>query len=129
MQLSYGFATSEWETARGWVRDKLRGVARLRSTITYSDLCRDLAMATGTHLEPHGTPLAGLLGQVNVLEREEQNPLISCVVVHKAGDWKPGPGFWNMAKEMGIDIGATESERERYWIEQLKRCYATWAQP
>ena len=78
-------------------------------------------------LEPHGTPLAGLLGQVNVLEREDELPLISCVVVHKAGDWKPGPGFWNMAKEMGLEVGTTDEDRDRYWVAELKRCYATWS--
>ena len=104
-----------------------RHVARTRSTTTYTELCRDVLPATGTRLEPHGTPLAGLLGQINVLEQEEGRPLISCVVVHKAGDWRPGVGFWNMAKEMGIDVGATEADRDRYWVGELKRCYSTWA--
>jgi hypothetical protein len=127
MQLTYGFPTSEWETARSWVRERLREVAGVQSTITYSELCREISTALGTRLEPHGTPLAGLLGQVNVLEREEQRPLISCVVVHKSGDWKPGLGFWNMAKEMGLDVGTTDAERDRYWVEELKRCYAAWS--
>jgi hypothetical protein len=127
MALTYGHATSEWEMVRRWTQRRLREVAQNRTTITYSDLCNELAIATGIRLEPHETPLAGLLGQVNVLEQEEQKPLISCVVVHKAGDSKPGPGFWNMAKEMGLDIGATEADRERYWIAELNRCYATWS--
>jgi hypothetical protein len=127
MQLTYGFATSEWENARGWVRKRLREVASSHLTITYSDLCREQAMATGTSLEPHETPLAGLLGQVNVLEKEEKCPLISCVVVHKAGDSQPGVGFWNMAKEMGLEVGATEEARESYWIGELNRCYTVWS--
>ena len=127
MTLTYGHATSDWETARRWTQQRLREVARAQTTITYSDLCKELAVATGVRLEPHEAPLAALLGQVNVLEQEAQKPLISCVVVHKAGDSKPGPGFWNMANAMGLDIGSTEDDRERYWIAELNRCYATWS--
>jgi hypothetical protein len=129
MQRTYGFATSEWDTAQAWVRRRLRDVAAKGPTlgvITYSDLCNELAQATGIRLEPHGTPLAGLLGQINIMEREEGYPLISCVVVHKTGDYKPGVGFWNMAKEMNLDIGATEDDRTRYWIAELNECYRVW---
>lgn len=126
MQQTYGFAPSEWDTARMWARNHLRNVARARGTATYTQLCEGMASDTGLRFEPHGTPLAGLLGQVNVLEREEGLPLISCVVVHKSGDWKPGVGFWNMSKEMGLAIGDTETERDAYWVAELKRCYDRW---
>jgi hypothetical protein len=68
-----------------------------------------------------------LLGQVNVLEQEEHKPLISCVVVHKSGDTRPGVGFWNMAREMRLDVGRAEAEQERFWVRELNRCYAKWA--
>jgi len=129
MGLTYGFSTSEWDTARRWVRQRLRKVAAGHSSITYSDLCTELWRATELQVEPHGSPLAALLGQVNVLEREENKPLISCVVVHKAGDMKPGVGFWNMAKVMDLDVGDTEEQRERFWVAELTRCYEVWSAP
>jgi hypothetical protein len=125
MSLTYGFSTSEWDTARSWVRNRLRKVASERTSITYSDLCRELARATGVRLEPDGSPLAALLGQVNVLEREENKPLISCLVVHATGEMQPGVGFWNMAKAMDLDVGDTAEQRERFWVAELTCCYET----
>jgi hypothetical protein len=37
-------------------------------------------------LEPHGAPLAGLLGQINVQEHDSDNPLISAVVVSRENE-------------------------------------------
>lgn len=92
MATTYGYATSEWETTQAWVAKRLQRVAREKTTITYSDLCDEAARAGALRLEPHSTAVAGLLGQVNLLEHEAGRPLISALVVHKGGDWQPGEG-------------------------------------
>jgi hypothetical protein len=42
MSTTYGYSTSEWESARDWTRRRLQAIARARTTITYSDFHLDL---------------------------------------------------------------------------------------
>lgn len=128
MTTTYGHATSEWEATRDWVAKRLKRVARERTAITYSDLCDETARAGALHLEPHSTALAGLLGQVNLLEHEAGRPLISALVVHRSGDLQPGEGFWSFARDLGIDPGAGEHARLDFWAREIERCYAQWSQ-
>src|SRR5581483_7566642 len=80
MSTTYGHATSEWETARSWVARRLHRVARDQGTITYSDLADEMAKAGLLALDAHSPALAALLGQVNVLEHEAGQPLVSALV-------------------------------------------------
>ena len=127
MATTYGFATSEWETARGWVAQRLHKVARGRGTITYSDLTTEMTKAGLSRLDPHSSALAGLLGQINLLEHKRGRPLISAVVVYKTGDLEPGPGFWEFARHLGVDPGAGEHARLEFWAQELERCFTYWA--
>jgi hypothetical protein len=124
---TYGFATSEWLTTRDWLTRRLRWVAAEPdgSTIQYGTLCDEMRRAGIANLEPHGTPLAALLGQINVLEHEEGRPLISAVVVSK-DTGQPGVGFWNLAEAAGFKIGDTLEQREAFWLDELTACHAFW---
>src|SRR5574337_953330 len=93
MAVSFRHAPREWEATRDWLTRRLQRVARERTTITYSELCEGMARAGVLRLEPHSSELARMLGQVNLLEHEAGRPFISALVVHKGGDWQPGPGF------------------------------------
>lgn len=126
MATTYGHATSDWETTRDWVVKRLHRVARERTTITYSDLSDETARVGGLRLEPHSTALAGLLGQVNLLEHEAGRPLISALVVHKSGDLQPGEGFWSFAADLGIEPGSGQNARLDFWVREIERCYTHW---
>jgi hypothetical protein len=128
MRITYGHATSEWESTREWLLRRLHRVARDRAMITYSDLANDMARAGVLRLEPHSSAMAGLLGQVNLLEHEAGRPLISALVIHKGGDLEPGSGFWEFAKDLGIDPGASADGRLVFWTRELERCYSRWAE-
>ena len=121
---TYGFATSEWLTARDWLTRRLRrvGAERQGATVQYGTLCDDMRREGVANLEPHGTPLAALLGQINVLEHEEGRPLISAVVVSK-DTGEPGVGFWNLAEGVGFKIGDTIEQREAFWLDALADVY------
>ncbi|MGZ4363811.1 MAG: hypothetical protein ACXVFF_16465 [Gaiellaceae bacterium] len=127
MSSTYGYATSEWESARDWIARQLHKVARDQATITYGDLADKMAKAGLISLDPHSPALAALLGQVNVIEREAGRPLISALVVHKGGDLEPGTGFWAFARELGIDPGSGPHARLDFWTREVERCYARWA--
>jgi hypothetical protein len=75
---TYGHPKPEWDETRAWMTRRLHAIARAQSKITYGELCREAAAAGHLALEPHGTPLAGLLGQINVDERERGRPLVLC---------------------------------------------------
>lgn len=127
MTATYGYATSEWESAREWIARRLHAVARRRGTITYSELADEMAKAGLIAVDPHSSALAALLGQANVLEREADRPLISALVVHKGGDLEPGTGFWAFARELGIDPGSGPYARLDFWTREVERCYQHWA--
>jgi hypothetical protein len=56
MAITYGFAMSEWVTARGWTGQPLHQIARARATTTYSDLTTEMAKAGLSRLDPCGAP-------------------------------------------------------------------------
>jgi hypothetical protein len=113
--------------AREWISRRLQRVARAHSTIAYSELATELARAGGIALDPHSSALAALLGQVNLLEHESSRPLISATVIYKTGNPEPGPGFWTFAREIGIDLGASEHARLEFWARELQRCHEFWS--
>jgi len=104
-------ATSRWRT---------RG-----DTLSYSEICDEMRLKGIIDLEPHGTPFAALLGQINVIEHDLGRPLISAVVVSKE-ERQPGVGFWNIAKELGIEVGESENQRVAFWLDSLQECHRRW---
>lgn len=126
IDLNKDFGEPNWFAARTEVTRRLHAVARKQSKVTYSELCDGLRNDGIIDLEPHGTPLAWMLGQINVLEADQGRPLISSVVVHKTDDWLPGVGFWNISKLMGLNIGTSEADRVQFWAHEFGRCHAFW---
>jgi len=126
MSSTWGYSTTEWESARAWATKRLHEVAQEQTTITYSDLAAEMAQTGQVRLDPHSSGLAALLGQVNILEHENGRPLISALVVHKAGDPEPGVGFWNFARELGVDPGTGPHARLEFWSREVARCHAHW---
>jgi hypothetical protein len=48
---------------------------------------------------------------------------LSVIVVHKAGDMQPGPGFFELADRLGRDT----SDIIRCWVSELKKVHAIWS--
>ena len=127
LEKTYGFPEPTWRSARVWPTGRLRRVAASGhgETVSYGELCDEMRKRNLIELEPHGTPFAALLGQINVIEHDEENPLISAVVVNR--DTKqPGVGFWNIARDLDLSPGETEDEREAFWLSSLKACHERW---
>jgi hypothetical protein len=49
--------------------------------------------------------------------------MLSVIVVHKAGDMQPCPGFFELAKELGRDT----SDVLKCWVEELKKVHQVWS--
>lgn len=48
--------------------------------------------------------------------------MLSVIVVHKSGDMQPGPGFFELADELGCDTTDILS----CWIKELNKVHAYW---
>jgi hypothetical protein len=49
--------------------------------------------------------------------------MLSVVVVHRTGDMQPGPGFFELASDLGRDT----SDILKCWIDELKRVHRAWS--
>ena len=50
--------------------------------------------------------------------------MLTAVVVHKSGDMQPGPGFFELARELGYDT----TDIEKFWIQEVKKVFAAWSE-
>ena len=115
---NHGFPDDLWNAAKEEARQAMIAVARRKSVISYSDLVGEI---TSCHLEPNGTPLAHMLGEISSEEDKVGRGLLTVVVVHKSGDMKPGSGFFRLARSRGRRV----VDEEQFWIEELCDVYDT----
>jgi molybdopterin synthase catalytic subunit len=117
---SHGFSQTEWVAAKREARDLMIARAKLRGMIAYSDLVEKIS---AVHLEAHDQRLFHLLGEISSEEDAAGRGMLSVIVVHKVGDMQPGPGFFELAKQLGRDT----SDILKCWVAELKRVYAYWS--
>jgi hypothetical protein len=67
--------------------------------------------------------LCDLLGEIAREEDDAGRGMLTVVVVHKTGDMQPGPGFFELAQELGRDT----SDIDKCWIDELVRVFKVWA--
>lgn len=93
--------------------------ARAGTTITYSNL---VAQLTTLSLPPDSHALAAMLGEISEEEDAQGRGMLSVLVVHKDGDMRPGPGFFNLATKLERDT----SDLERCWVQEFKQVLSVW---
>ena len=82
------------------MRQILIGRAKVRGIIHYGELTGMMKTIT---LEPWSSDMAAMLGEISTEEDAAGRRMLSVVVVHKYGDMQPGPGFFELAEELGRD--------------------------
>lgn len=99
-------------------------VAKLRGTITYSDLARRIGMSTvGNNF---GRQMGMLLGAAFFRDYLLNQPIHASLVVRKDGG-TPGIGYYNCA--ISFDLIRSENTatlREAFWQSQVNRVYDFW---
>ena len=114
----YGFEEDAWETAKTQATAVLRSYAKRRQMTPYSEFV--------THVHaikfegPHDIRLRYFLGEISVAESEAGRGMLTALVVHKQGDYQPGPGFFELARELGHDA----SDIEKFWVQEVKKVFA-----
>ena len=116
---TFGFSETVWQSAKAEAKAALVARAKVRGMLPYSELIRSIH---SVQLEPHDVRLFHLLGQLSTEESEAGRGMITALVVHKTGDMQPGPGFFELAEELGHDA----SDVLAFWIGQMKKVHAYW---
>jgi hypothetical protein len=63
-----------------------------------------------------------MLDALSTEEDEGGRGLITVMVVHRSGDYQPGPGFFELAKGRGRDV----TDLERLWLAELRAVWDYW---
>lgn len=117
---NYGYEGADWEQAKAQARGVLIEVARRKDKITYSELAAEI---TAINIEAHDSRMNHLLGEISSEEDAQGRGMLTAIVVHKFGDLRPGPGFYDLAKSLGKDT----SDKDFFWISEVKTVHDYWA--
>jgi molybdopterin synthase catalytic subunit len=88
--------------------------------IPYSSFVKKIQSIT---LEAHDPRLPHFLGEVTSEESAAGRGMLTALVVHKVGDLQPGPGFFELARQLGHQF----TDIEKFWIQEVKRVFEVWA--
>lgn len=119
---NYGYEGADWEKAKAQARDVLIEVARRKDKIAYSELATEI---TAINIEAHDSRMNHLLGEISSEEDAQGRGMLTAIVVHKSGDLRPGPGFYDLAKSLGKDT----SDKDFFCISEVKTVHDYWAHP
>jgi hypothetical protein len=120
MTTKYGYFIADWNKAKEEMRQILVERAKVRGMIPYSKL---VSQVQTIHIKPESYALAAMLGEISGAENAAGRGMLTVIVVHKSGDMQPGPGFFELAKELGRDT----TDILKCWVEELKKVHAYWS--
>jgi hypothetical protein len=115
---TYGYPLDLWEGAKKKLTSVLWDAARRQTWITYSDAVREIAEFIV--FAPDDKVFHYMLGQISVEEDAAGRGMLSALVVHKGGDGQPGPGFFDLADQLGRDT----RDRIQSWVKEVSRLFA-----
>lgn len=116
----FGFDDVAWESAKVEGVEALIVCARDRRMIPYSEFIQRIHAISFDG--PRDVRLRPFLGEISQSEDRAGRGMLSALVVHKHGDYQPGPGFFELAKSLGHDT----SDIEKFWIKEVEKVFAAW---
>ena len=99
---------------------EIMAVIRNKDQITYNELAA-IANMTGPH-KIHR--LTSWLEQIMAEDHQSGRPFRAAVVISKARGGLPAPGFFEKAKELGLDFETTDNRHASYKI-YLQQVYSS----
>ena len=93
----FGYTEAAWNAARTEMTALLQSEARSRGVIPYSKVCAKVRTIV---FAPDSPALASMLGEISRAEDADGRGMLTVLVVHKTGDQKPGPGFYELARDL-----------------------------
>ncbi len=116
---AHGFPPTKWNAAKGEATQLLSDYAHRRQMIPYSEF---VSKIHSIKIDYHDPRLFHFLGEISKDEYQAGRGMLTALVVHKHGDMQPGPGFFELARELGQDT----PDIVKFWIEEVKRVFAAW---
>ena len=102
--------------------DKLVELAGQREVITYKNLSDWIEAGTGIRIQFSSSQMYAMLDAVSRAEIQAGRGMLSALVI-RGKQKTPGAGFYELAAELGKDIGATEEEKKKFWEKELNNVY------
>ncbi len=115
----YGFTMTQWDAAKSEAKAILAECAKRGHMIAYSDFVKKLHSISLEHRDPR---LFHFLGEISAEEDAAGRGMLTALVVHKQGDMKPGPGFFELAKKLGHKT----RDIDKFWIDEVNKVIAAW---
>jgi hypothetical protein len=115
----FGFDPIQWEAAKSEAKQVLAKCAGDRRMIPYSDFVKEIRSIYSDH---HDVRLSHFLGEISTEESIAGRGMLTALVVHKHGDYQPGPGSFECASSLGRDT----SDIVKCWIDEVKKVFAAW---
>jgi hypothetical protein len=116
-----------WEKVCDRVRSQLQIVARVRGTVSYSDLVIEVNAGAGEgerFESPRSHALADMLGQINASEKLYLGePLLLSAVVVYFDEPYPGVGFFASAKHLGCAVPDDDIGQRVFWGREIERVW------
>ena len=102
------------------IYEQLKTVARTGIVTTYGEIAHlaGLDMAN----PDDRNKISEILDEISLFEHERGHPLLSTVVIHK-DDNMPGPGYFKMARRVGLYKGSNDF---MFFINELRRVHDHW---
>lgn len=116
----HDYPDEQWARAKEEAKRALVRIARARQVIAYSELTFQIPSIS---FLPTDQRFFFLLREISAEEHKAGRGMLTAVVVHKAGDYKPGPGFFELARGLGLDT----SDTNQLWIGQVNKAHDFWA--
>lgn len=113
---------SDEDKARKAAADKLVELAGQREVITYKNLSDWIEAGTGIRIQFSSSQMYAMLDAISRAENQAGRGMLSALVI-RGKQKTPGAGFYELAAELGKDIGATEEEKKKFWEKELNNVY------
>ena len=119
MNMKYGYLLRDLVKTKREIQNILIDIAKKKDTIFYSELVRKILIIS---IEANSYALATMLGEISTAEDAAGRGMLSVIVVRKENH-RPGKGFFELAKILGRDV----SDKEKFWVNEVKRVYSSWS--
>ncbi|MFH1703730.1 MAG: hypothetical protein ABIB41_09965 [Nitrospirota bacterium] len=102
------------------IYQEIKSVAQKQGIIHYSEIAplANLDMSSPEDRREIGH----ILGEISRYENAHGRPMLSAVVVHRNNN-KPGKGFFELARELGVYDGI---DNDDFFIRELNRVHEYW---
>ena len=98
--MPHGYDDAVWNAAKHEAKEILAERARVRGRIPYAEL---VSLIQAISFRAHDPRFFHFLGEISVEESQAGRGMMTALVVHKEGDMRPGPGFFELAQSLGRD--------------------------